>query len=430
MMTTKPTEVSLRRRGERGAALVTSLLVAMLMLAAGGALIASAGMTAANAVDATAEAQAYYAADSGLQAALTVLRRNKAGSGGLAANFHNLACGTAAACNNNGYNLAAWLDYEADGRVELSASPELSYSVTVTDPSLAAGAAMAADYTPRYLLVRSVGRGPKGATKVLEMMADEFSFDFTARAAVAVRSNDLDEEPMETFTIGNSNPHEWNGNDAAGTGESLPAFAVTNSADYDGGDGLNTGDIGKAEAAISGDGDNVIGVEQLVKLNPDELEYWLRDADMARAFITGLRKMADSKDRLNPSDLGSDEDPQFSFVDGNVSLNGANGSGAGLLVVTGSYTQSGSATFNGIVLALGEGDVDRSGTPNIGGALVVAKFDHEWDEDTQSYTGTGDFLSPKIATSGGGNSLVGYHSGWVRKALGLLGARVLGVVEK
>ncbi|HEX8286268.1 MAG TPA: hypothetical protein VF588_23100 [Pyrinomonadaceae bacterium] len=429
MMKDRPTEVSQRRRGERGAALVTSLLVAMLMLAAGGALIASAGMTASNTVDATAEAQAYYAADSGIQAALTALRRNKAGSGGLAANFHNFACGATTSCVNDGYNLAAWLDYEANGRVTLSASPDLSFAVTVTDPSLTAAQTIAANYTPRYLLIRSVGRGPKGATKVLEMMADDFAFDFTARAAVAVRSNDNNNTAMGAFSIGNSSPHLWNGNDGAGLASSVAAFAVTNSADYDGGDGLNTGTLGKAERAISNDGANVIGAQQLEKLDPTTLESWLQDADQARAFISAMRAKAEGMGRFNPSSYGTNASPKFSFVDGNVTLNGSSG-GAGLLIVTGKYTQGGSAGFNGIVLALGDGVVDRNGTPGIGGALVVAKFEHTYDEDTLSYTGTSDFLSPSVTTSGGGNSLVGYNSEWVRKAMESLGARVLGVVEK
>ena len=48
-------KVSDARAGERGAALVTAMLVAMLLLAAGGALVVTTGMTATNAVDATAD---------------------------------------------------------------------------------------------------------------------------------------------------------------------------------------------------------------------------------------------------------------------------------------------------------------------------------------------------------------------------------------
>jgi hypothetical protein len=64
------------RAGERGAALVTMLLVSMLLLGAGGALIMTTMMSANNSVGSTAEMQAYYIAESGMQSALNVLRGN------------------------------------------------------------------------------------------------------------------------------------------------------------------------------------------------------------------------------------------------------------------------------------------------------------------------------------------------------------------
>jgi hypothetical protein len=64
------------RAGERGAALVTMLLVSVLLLGAGGALITTTMMSANNAIGSTAEMQAYYVAESGMQSALNVLRGN------------------------------------------------------------------------------------------------------------------------------------------------------------------------------------------------------------------------------------------------------------------------------------------------------------------------------------------------------------------
>lgn len=64
------------RTGERGAALVTMLLVSVLLLGAGGALIMTTMMSANNSVGSTAEMQAYYVAESGMQSALNVLRGN------------------------------------------------------------------------------------------------------------------------------------------------------------------------------------------------------------------------------------------------------------------------------------------------------------------------------------------------------------------
>ncbi len=62
------------RNGERGAALVTMLLVTVLLLGAGGALILTTAMSSSTAIGSTAEMQAYYVAESGMQSALNVLR--------------------------------------------------------------------------------------------------------------------------------------------------------------------------------------------------------------------------------------------------------------------------------------------------------------------------------------------------------------------
>jgi hypothetical protein len=72
----KATGKILGRTNERGAALITMLLVSLLMLAAGGTLILTTSMSATNSLDATSETQAYYAAEAGNQAVLDVLRGN------------------------------------------------------------------------------------------------------------------------------------------------------------------------------------------------------------------------------------------------------------------------------------------------------------------------------------------------------------------
>lgn len=68
--------IARNRAGERGAALVTMLLVSILMLGAGGALIMTTMMSANNAIGSTPEMQAFYVAETGMQSALNVLRGN------------------------------------------------------------------------------------------------------------------------------------------------------------------------------------------------------------------------------------------------------------------------------------------------------------------------------------------------------------------
>jgi len=68
----------LNASGERGAALITMLLVSLLILTAGLTLVLTTSMSATNTTDAAAEMQAYYAAEAGTQAVLNVLRGNVA----------------------------------------------------------------------------------------------------------------------------------------------------------------------------------------------------------------------------------------------------------------------------------------------------------------------------------------------------------------
>lgn len=66
------------RHSERGAALITTVLISTLLLAAGGALVLVTSSSVANAADATSEAQAYYAAEAGVQQVLGALRGHRA----------------------------------------------------------------------------------------------------------------------------------------------------------------------------------------------------------------------------------------------------------------------------------------------------------------------------------------------------------------
>ena len=68
--------IARERAGERGAALITMLLVSILMLGAGGALIMTTMMSAHNSIGSTPEMQAYYIAETGMQSALNALRGN------------------------------------------------------------------------------------------------------------------------------------------------------------------------------------------------------------------------------------------------------------------------------------------------------------------------------------------------------------------
>src|SRR5688572_16036313 len=103
------------RKGERGAALVTMLLVTVLLLGAGGALIMTTAMSANNSIGSTAEMQAFYVAEAGMQSALNVLRGN---TKPLVTSTDRISFRTAVVPdisngpdNNGASRLAGWLPY-------------------------------------------------------------------------------------------------------------------------------------------------------------------------------------------------------------------------------------------------------------------------------------------------------------------------------
>src|SRR5258705_10270675 len=89
----KPTPLFKSRAGEKGAALITAVLLSLLLLAAGGTLVLTTTMTGITARDSTAEMQAYYAAEAGVARTLGVLRGNvESNPSGTRASFRNIVC--------------------------------------------------------------------------------------------------------------------------------------------------------------------------------------------------------------------------------------------------------------------------------------------------------------------------------------------------
>src|SRR6185436_8105946 len=136
-MTPKQSDAVTARRDERGAALLMMLLVSILLLSAGLALVTSTSLGTTNAIDATAEMQAYSGAEAGLEAVVHVLRGNAAPDSSLGStkiNFRNAANPATANRTSDSWasgagavsRLSGWLNYSYqngnDWRVPLTAS--------------------------------------------------------------------------------------------------------------------------------------------------------------------------------------------------------------------------------------------------------------------------------------------------------------------
>ncbi len=410
------------RHGEKGAALVISILIATLLLAVAGTVILTSGMSATTSIEGTAELQAYYAAESGLEAALNVIRGHVAPSGipnTTRMGFRNAVDPSKSNKNSDSSTtarLSAWLNYGSNGRVTPTGA-NYSYSVAVMDPDDPNGALRSADasYRPNRIQVQSTGYGPKGSVKRMEMIVQKTQFEFDPSAMLMMRGADDGSASVMEFDIGSSNAKYYSGVDNAGGEPNLPTFGVT-----------NTADLGIADDAIT-KGATVADVKT-AQLPMGELPSWLHSADAARAFLNDMQMVARSMGRYFTSFsgmAGTVAEPKFTLVNGNATLDG----GAGLLIVTGNLTMNGNPSFNGIILVLGEGTINRDGGGNgtILGSIYVAKFARSWpaSENGQPHP----FLAPVFNTNGGGTADLRYDSVWVQQAKDALGDIVRDIRE-
>lgn len=295
---------------------------------------------------------------------------------------------------------------------------------------------------PRRLIVKVQGYGPHGAVKNIQAMVTSFTMNYDPPATFVVRGHD-DSATAANISIGSSAHYIYSGKDNAG-GQPLPAFLVTNNPDYTTLTSLN----GNNSLPLDGDTTGLIPVLKPLALPSDlpQLPPWLQTTSDpvsgARAFVQQLREASQQQfyncstsqdvscDRYfntrngesGPTSFGAGlGDPPnglFTFVDGDATL--PNEGGKGLLVVTGTLNMSGSKTFDGLVLVLGDGVINRSGggADTNFGAFVVAR-----------YLSSGGFLNPTFVSSGSGTSGLQLDRSKVKSALRLGGVYTLAVSE-
>jgi hypothetical protein len=105
---------------------------------------------------------------------------------------------------------------------------------------------------------------------------------------------------------------------------------------------------------------------------------------------------------------GTSANPQITYVNGD--FNFGNNSGAGVLVVTGTLNMQGSASYNGLILVIGQGIINVSGGGNgqINGTLFLA----DTNSHTSPYAQLATLGPPGYSWAGGGTNGIQYNSCW------------------
>src|ERR1041385_1264747 len=214
MRTQKRTAHSAKCAGEKGAALITAVLLSMLLLAAGGTLVLTSTMTGITARDSTAEMQAYYAAEAGIARTLEVLRGNvQSNPAGTRASFTNVICSKSLWTTTSGSSV----NVASDGSTRFQVTSIVDPNNTASNPC------SNASYKPRQLVIQVRGLGPNDSQKDMEVVVDRYTLDYPVKAVVTLPNGSGN--PI-AFDLGGSNVTSTLGQDLSGTGSSLAAYAV------------------------------------------------------------------------------------------------------------------------------------------------------------------------------------------------------------
>jgi hypothetical protein len=131
----------------------------------------------------------------------------------------------------------------------------------------------------------------------------------------------------------------------------------------------------------------------------------------ADAVVTGPVTQSDSNNIMPPGMSASN--PMTVVVNGDLIFNGWHNSGYGLLVVTGTFKYDPDASWNGVILVIGQGDLvaNQSGRGQVNGAMLVART----RDDSGNLLPDPNLGSATVDYSGGGLGIY-YSSCWIKAA--------------
>ena len=419
------------RSNEKGAALITAVLLSMLLLAAGGTLILTTTMTGITARDSTSEMQAYYAAEAGIARSLEVLKGNiESSPAGTRASFHNVLCSTNLWSTMSGATVAVAADGSTQFQIASIIDPDHTGATDPADADQVNNCVNAA-YKPDRLRVRVIGLGPTNTRKNMEIVINRYTLTYDVNAVVTLPNESGN--PIN-FDLGGSTVTSTSGTDLSGTATGIDAYAVS---DADKNTTNNVIDGCDPDGTnCTGSGPNVTPGDPGV-LGPANTPSFLSSVKNVREFLYGSEGMMNSAMNqgryfstgaaaiASTAGLGANNpDGVLTFVDGDLVLGPGNPTGQGTLIVTGNLTLDGNFNFNGVIMVLGAGNVLRSGGGhgNIYGAMYVANF-------AKTGADTDKFQAPTFNTNGGGTSNIQYSSDAVDKAKAVGGHSVTGVRE-
>jgi hypothetical protein len=255
---------------------------------------------------------------------------------------------------------------------------------------------------------------PTGSKKILQYLAAPAAFNLTFPSALTMDGNAV------TFSVPSSGAFLVSGTDQNDPLNSIPNGCTPGASQVDGVGYTNNSDASQSNilsailaanrphyTGLGGTTPNVnyvggvgglAGNLQTVSGMSSLVQTITQNADVV---INGPATQADMPAAMSASN------PMTIVVNGDLTFNGWHNTGFGILLVTGTFTYDPDASWDGIVLVIGQGVIysHQGGTGKFYGAMLVAN----------TVGGVGNQLGPSSFdfTSGAGSDGIYYSSCWV-----------------
>lgn len=322
------------------------------------------------------------------------------------------------------------LIYYAGGSRNLTSGTIGNYTYTVTLSNDSGDVGGTTADSNNKVLITSTATGPNNSKAVVEKAVSLPPTSTTPPVSLPASPGTISLlGNSASFIGGNSNAKSLNGDDQCSTvTNGLPVVAAS-----------AAGSVTSVKSSIASSKPatyhtKVDGKSVDASSNPDAIVKAITEAQMTSNGIdlssaTSLNSLVSTISALpqatnfsgnghNSSNvsLGTVASPKIVVVDGDFTVNSTNNSGAGILVVTGTLTFSGNINYTGIIMVVGEGNMQRNGGGNgtISGAVWIANT-----QGPNDASGNPTMGAARLDTSGGGNSNIQYCSSAVSNAINL-----------
>jgi Tfp pilus assembly protein PilX len=377
---------------ERGMVLIVSLLIISVLLLLGTTAVLTSTTDMKISSNYKTSSQAFHIAEAGAEAARETLRQAVAGGATLSTLLAAARGADGALTNSYEFTQSGiFTNFYVSGAFisdDVPYAPTTSfgsgtYRVYLTNDPVE-GVTNATDSNNTVTLT-SFGFGPQGSMAVVQITVGK-AFPSDAPGAIVLPGPDATCDP------GESGAKEIKG-------MTKPAVAVNS----ENARKSVVGMIKKPELITGSDGGEP-SVQKITLGSP-----WDSVADL-QSLRDQLSATADFRSTSATGfTLGTTADPKVVFITGDADFS-ASDSGAGILVVTGKLTLRGAFSYSGLIMAVGNGEIERSGGGGgtILGSIILANL-----TGSPAIFGTANFH-----TSGGGNSTIQYDAGALSNSLG------------